>query len=85
MTSLKATNLGKEKFIEGKFTPATERFHTKMEMIQRRTCGFRNFDSRSEAETGFTNVKQRSGNYRLRGLSYAAKEFRPCPRPWERA
>jgi ATP-dependent DNA helicase RecG len=28
--------------------------------------GFRNFNSRSEAETGFTKVKQRSGNYRLR-------------------
>ena len=44
----------------------TEGFHTKMEMIQRRAYGFRNFDSRSESETGFTNVKQRSGNYRLR-------------------
>ncbi len=27
----------------------TEEFHTKMEMIQRRAYGFRNFDRRSEA------------------------------------
>ena len=44
----------------------TEGFHAKMEMIQRRAYGFRNFNSRSEAKTGFTYVKQQSGNYRLR-------------------
>jgi transposase len=44
----------------------TEGFRTKIKLIQRRAYGFKNFTSRSEAKTGFTDVKQRSGNDRLR-------------------